>query len=341
LESGKIVEGNILDTFYNIRYVEGSVGGNGNGGSNGGDDCIPSCNNQADCCSGKECGTVDDGCGTNYNCGDCSVEEFCANNICRDGCVIDCAGKECGFDGCDGLCGVCDDGYYCSDGICVEGGCVANCSGKQCGDDGCGGLCGICSNTYGEGYVCVSGICYCDPDCAEKECGDNRCGGSCGNCIILYGEDYVCSNGTCVYIPSCVPNTCQDLGYECGTWLDGCGGSLNCGTCDLGEGCTLEGLCVPEVFMNNGTIYSVWPSESKIYFDSNDLPKESGLTFQSDFVRFPESEESRCISIVSFITPSIPEIYNMSYIELGIAYSNINVGDKYEIWDTLEGCTYN
>ncbi len=44
---------------------------------------------------------------------------------------------------------------------------------------------------------------------------------------------------------SCIPYTCSDLGYECGTWDDGCGGTLNCGTCPSGYVCT-SGNCVAE-----------------------------------------------------------------------------------------------
>jgi len=42
---------------------------------------------------------------------------------------------------------------------------------------------------------------------------------------------------------SCIPYTCVSLGYECGTWDDGCGGTLNCGTCASGYTCT-SGICV-------------------------------------------------------------------------------------------------
>jgi len=35
-------------------------------------------------------------------------------------CIPNCAGKECGDDGCGGSCGACDEGYECSDGQCVE-----------------------------------------------------------------------------------------------------------------------------------------------------------------------------------------------------------------------------
>ncbi len=40
----------------------------------------------------------------------------------------------------------------------------------------------------------------------------------------------------------CRPLTCKKLGYECGTWPDGCGGTIECGTCPEGTSC-VEGAC--------------------------------------------------------------------------------------------------
>ena len=37
--------------------------------------------------------------------------------------------------------------------------------------------------------------------------------------------------------PACVPATCQSLGRQCGSVSDGCGGTLNCGTCSGGLSC--------------------------------------------------------------------------------------------------------
>jgi hypothetical protein len=41
--------------------------------------------------------------------------------------------------------------------------------------------------------------------------------------------------------PSYTPATCQSLGKQCGTWSDGCGGTLNCGSCQSGYICNLNG----------------------------------------------------------------------------------------------------
>jgi flagellin-like protein len=304
LESGKIVEGESGEIFSNVKYSGGSVGvipggGGGNCSSN---------------CAGKECGS--DGCGG--ICGTCNIGETCVNGVCMSGCTPDCAGKECGDDGCGGICDVCDQGYYCSNGECVEGTCTPNCAGKYCGDNGCGGLCGVCS----EGYFCIAGNCYCDPQCEGKECGSDSCGGSCGTCT----AGKTCVEGNCI---ECTPNC---FGKQCGD--DGCGGI--CGICGLAEEC-VSYTCVQETSINTGIINSVWPPKAKIYFDSNNLPKY-GVDYTGYYAKFPLSVESRCIPITDFVTPYVPEVYNMSYIELGVSYTSINAGDAYEIWVTLDGC---
>jgi predicted DNA-binding protein YlxM (UPF0122 family) len=44
--------------------------------------------------------------------------------------------------------------------------------------------------------------------------------------------------------PPCMPATCQSLGKQCGTWPDGCGGTLNCGSCPSGYTCNPNGQCI-------------------------------------------------------------------------------------------------
>jgi hypothetical protein len=52
------------------------------------------------------------------------------------------------------------------------------------------------------------------------------------------GTGRICtSSGSC-----CQPTTCAAAGRTCGTYSDGCGTTLNCGTCDAGDTCT-SGQC--------------------------------------------------------------------------------------------------
>lgn len=59
----------------------------------------------------------------------------------------------------------------------------------------------------------------------------------------------------------CAPTTCASLGYECGSWSDGCGGTLNCGTCSLGYTCS-NGICMctPTTCSNLGKQCGSWPN---------------------------------------------------------------------------------
>lgn len=40
----------------------------------------------------------------------------------------------------------------------------------------------------------------------------------------------------------CFPKTCSQLGYDCDSWSDWCGGTINCGTCASGYTCS-TGVC--------------------------------------------------------------------------------------------------
>ncbi|OGI12261.1 hypothetical protein A3K64_02960 [Candidatus Micrarchaeota archaeon RBG_16_36_9] len=111
--------------------------------------------------------------------------------------------------------------------------------GYNCGSwsDGCSGTinCGSCSaglncNTNGQ---CSSQACI--PSCVGKNCGSDGCGGSCGTCT----APQTCNNGVC----SCILTTCQQLGYNCGSWNDNCGGTLLCGSCNSSYTCQ-SGVCV-------------------------------------------------------------------------------------------------
>jgi hypothetical protein len=178
-------------------------------------------------CAGKDCGP--DGCGG--VCGTCYGDDVCDDTgWC---CWPNCSFNDCGDDGCGGSCGTCPGGETCDFGTCTTDGCVADCFGRQCGDDGCGGSCGNCAADQ----TCASvGVCFgggCTGDCAGRACGDDGCGESCGQCT---GTDVCDGNGTCVTGGGCVSNC---VGLECGT--DGCGGI--CGECLYGYSCQ-SGLCV-------------------------------------------------------------------------------------------------
>jgi len=123
-------------------------------------------------------------------------------------CVPSCKNKECGSDGCSGVCGYCAYGELCNlQGQCIANKCEPMCTAetdggtvnKQCGPDTCGGYCGMC---MGEGESCgKDGFCYasgCKGNCNDKECGSDGCGGPCGYCK----PDQLCNEkGKCVAHP--------------------------------------------------------------------------------------------------------------------------------------------
>lgn len=186
----------------------------------------------------------------------CGGEAFCYGGECCDT-TVNCAERNCGDDGCGGVCGTCTEFETCRDGVCKTTPCDPKCDNKDCGPDGCGDICGTCPN----GYECDdNGFCQCVRLCAGKECGDDGCGGVCGSCT---GINVVCQSGACVCAGEecngacCGPNqVCVNSDFcckpacevaECGP--DGCGGS--CGDCPgdnmecVDGGCECPGVVCP------------------------------------------------------------------------------------------------
>ncbi|HJL18718.1 MAG TPA: hypothetical protein RMH99_23855 [Sandaracinaceae bacterium LLY-WYZ-13_1] len=211
-----------------------------------------------------QCGRIDDGCGTEIDCGECTAPEECGvggiANLCD--CVArTCEADECGArpNGCGGEieCGGCPGGQTCGDGRC---GCTpVTCEADTCGTipDGCGGTvtCPPCAGgeTCGGGDVpnrCGSGTCTPMTECPpEQECGlvSDGCGDviSCGTCA----APDTCGGGDpgSPNVCGCTPQTCADLGAQCGEPTDACGDTLDCGTCTSPSECTdaYECVCTP------------------------------------------------------------------------------------------------
>ncbi len=126
----------------------------------------------------------------------------------------------------------------CDNGICVEEPCIPNCNNRECGNDGCGGVCGECgvNQACNSHHQCEV---TCTPKtCVELNavCGDidNGCGTdiNCGSCNATQS----CSNNQCV--DNCTPKTCAELNAECGDIDNGCGTDINCGTCSATQSCS-------------------------------------------------------------------------------------------------------
>lgn len=246
------------------------------------------CISPSDVCKNKDCTDVlkntdeqkneTDSSNTETKC-KCPNGSLCKNGIC---CDPNCDGKNCGDDGCGGVCGICQSGSVCRNGIC----CDPNCHGKNCGElNDCGHKCdGPCPNPFHYclnktcvlktgsevgntcdvntfcplGYMCNRGTCCdiniispnltdgdpckCFEDCTNKNCGKLS---GCGLRVCKTGlcpSGQICINGIC-QTEKCIPNC---VNKDCGD--DGCGGS--CGECNwaLAKRC-INGQC--KVCLNN------------------------------------------------------------------------------------------
>jgi hypothetical protein len=134
------------------------------------------------------------GCATHCCSGVCCPANATQCNSAGLCCVPNCAGRDCGDDGCgnpDG-CGACRDGEDCDE---ESGQCLSTCT-RNCSQDG------DCPNV--RNCVCnqAQGVC-CTRSCDGKICGPDGCGGRCGEGC---PDGTVCSaDGTACL---CTPQTC-------------------------------------------------------------------------------------------------------------------------------------
>ncbi|MFH1809695.1 MAG: N-acetylmuramoyl-L-alanine amidase [Pseudomonadota bacterium] len=200
---------------------------------------------------GKACGSWADGCGGTLDCGGCVGAASCdEDGACHAECVPDCGGSCCGSDGCGGECPdpcgdtgqVCDEDSCTCTGACTPLSCAT--LGKQCGSwaDGCGGTldCGGCS---GPASCDEDGACQapCVPECTGSCCGSDGCGGECPD---RCGDtQQVCDEDSCACVGACTPTSCTELVKDCGSWPDGCGGTVDCGGCSGSASCDANGAC--------------------------------------------------------------------------------------------------
>ena len=219
-------------------------------------DCVPckACTSQEDCSESEICQVVMAGSYCLTTCltdSDCALGESCIGNTCTP--FKSCAPKECGPDGCGGICGECDEGSICSSGKCNSGaeeGCGDIPAGVGCCDGDTHKVCEFLSVKTTDcaelGFTCGWNNLHamyscgfegssplpqypkqcgevCVPDCEGKGCGTDGCGGSCGECA----EGEVCSDESMCCSPNCEGKSCGES--------DGCGGT--CTACPEGEIC--------------------------------------------------------------------------------------------------------
>lgn len=157
---------------------------------------------------------------------------FTLSLSCHSSCTPDCAGKECGTDGCGAQCGVCPGAApFCAEGLCAMQ-CTGDCTDRNCGDDGCGGSCGNCP----EGWACEDFVCEPLEDPPD---GCEALGGpGCQNCF--------CEACVCSILPECCAigwnAKCANM---CGSGdCDGCPGEGSFGWACESHGECLSDLCI-------------------------------------------------------------------------------------------------
>ena len=177
-------------------------------------------------------------CGDGY-CSACAAAEEDIESCSGDCCVPNCEAKECGDDGCLGVCGACQDGLpctldQCDDGVCsavLEDGCLIDGTCYGTSTKAPDNSCLVCHpgksqsewSVLDDGVECgLAAICT----AGECDCAYWKCEGTCCE----FGQ--LCHQGVC-----CTP---QCLGKECGE--DMCGAS--CGACGLNETCSQDGKCM-------------------------------------------------------------------------------------------------
>ncbi|KKS55771.1 MAG: Extracellular matrix protein, partial [Candidatus Magasanikbacteria bacterium GW2011_GWA2_42_32] len=158
-------------------------------------------------------------------------------------CEPDCAGKQCGDNGCGGSCGECVGADACVITSCADGQCVGtakNCDdGNLCTDDSCDSDTGDCNHTTvdcNDENACTVDSCDTETGCVSTaiSCDDgNLCTDD--SCVLATGCVYYavdCDDGDIFTTDSCDPATgCESVFTgECQSDLD----------CDDGDECTEE-----------------------------------------------------------------------------------------------------
>ena len=171
----------------------------------------PACVPDANPCAGRVCGSVDNGCGAEVACGECTLPDICDNNTGQCGCTPTqnpCGDRVCGTvdNGCGEQvpCGTCTPPETCDNGsgqcVCIP---IDNpCGDRICGsvDNGCGTAvqCGENSGDCPAAPVCNSaGICGNDGQCtyaiADADIG-SPCGQDDAGICVKTGD----GSGSCV-----------------------------------------------------------------------------------------------------------------------------------------------
>jgi len=198
---------------------------------------------------------------------------------------------------CDGVVLVCPTGQTCVNGACTTsgGGCTNDCtpSGKKICEGNAVKTCGSYDSdscldwstpiSCSAGQTCANGVCTgagCTDDCTpsvKKICevtAIKTCGSYDTDPCLDWSTTSCPSGQVCnSTVDCCTPKTCAQLGKECGTWPNGCDGSVTC-KCPDGKTCiTTTGECISSggtrsvvMSANRTTAENIDGASKKIYF---------------------------------------------------------------------------
>lgn len=159
---------------------------------------------------------------------------------------------------------------------------------------------------------------------------DNGCRFGCGEpCPTRMGGSAGCSEaGTCTFECDppfelegeacvCAPMSCEDLGYMCGAPDDGCGVTIDCGTC--GDGDCVDGTCScpPDAREPNNT-----QASAVDLGDATDAP-DTNLVF-GDFSLHSAMDED-------WFTIDVSDDFDAGNPQVRVTVRDIPTGDDYDL----------
>ena len=175
------------------------------------------------------CGPVHDPCtGLNLDCGGCATGLACDRDT--HACVapkLTCLdlGAECGR-----IRNTCGERLDCGD--CPDG--------QECDPDT--NKCTACTNPSCAdlGYECGAAWLGCGDHKTSTNCGDCAKGSVCNAAYNRCEPAPAAAGGSCV--PKSVSDLCAAENAQCGYISDGCGGTVKCGDCPVGQDCATDGI---------------------------------------------------------------------------------------------------
>ena len=174
-------------------------------------------------------------------------------------CQPDCAGKECGDNGCKGICGICPDFGVCELGDCLDGECVVLLLDDCCTTDA---DCVDCAD-FVTALPCPMDLSSFPGQCGQDSCMVNSCTqDTCKNHQCFHGVKPDCCFGDhhCVDDKPCTKDICKN-GVCQNKMVANC--CVDSGACNDADICTIDICDIPE--RDNAGVCTYQPKEDCCY----------------------------------------------------------------------------